>query len=707
MIMIKNFCTQWIQIFSLVLCFSPWAHAVWTPEMIRELALDQLCQVNETQRVFYRWGDAEFELARVESKLSPRSLSFDLSTVNQGNQAGGRGLYALESLSEASLYTSFGLLGSGRRPALVEVVLKPGALVIDLVDPANLDKLLAVGLTPQDVLDSDPPAMIRFSAVDVRNPGFQSRSIWVAKNPHDIVIREFKGQGLHPFTLLENESRILDVSGGNQRAFRFYQSRVENRYREGAYIYAPATGQAHYFDVREDFVSIATHRVEPVLGVRLDGSCGLFLPTASSHVISVVKDLDREECRRVFPTQLRRDITGQCAEALEQDPRVVLGYVEDRFCSLPLFCRSREVVDPVTQDVSFQYAISSSQSPFVNYPADPAAGFGSLKECLSVIDFFEHSRMDLMCLPSREGVFKVSSYQSVIPPLPEYGSASLEGCFSWIRSARKDLQLLCEKKGDLYDIISYAKPLLHRPIGVGSFASLQECQSAMHSLKSDVNQSLKDQSQERATIFKDVALRHPEDLIKYVRFEYPYLKSIFQSSAQSDGVETIEERVSQKLESAQGFYSSDSLGGTFSEDLNAHKMKALMNALFLVHEGGLAIGRTMYRKQLTSPMLQMLLDEWGFTKSEIKLALEIFMNDLIPSLVAGTIPVDAVIESFKRKAERSGVSAVDFFTLQSIYDEVTHLHDFSSDDEREEGEESSRRSLEYFRAHILMMLSKP
>ena len=482
MIIFNKYCLFWISFAFLLL--SPSVHAEWTPEKIREFAMKELVVTNVHDFVLYRWGDQAHELARVESKLGKGVPSFDLETVNRGNQAGGKGLYALDSVSDASIYIAPYCVGLGFEPALVEVVLKAGAPYIDLVNRKVVAKVEAVGLTSQKILDANPPAMVRFAVFDGRNPGFHYKLIWVAKDPNDVGVREFTGGGKGAFELLENDSRILDVSR-SQAALEFYRARVKPIYRSLAYIRNSVTGRVLTYRIQEQFLSIALNPAEPVAGVRLDGTCGLFLPVGNDYLVSVVDSLAPEFCRDLIPTEITRDLTGKCAEVLEADSRVVLQYVDEASCQ-PLFCRAKRVTDPGTEFSKGGYSIAIKGQEHLNLPVDPAHGFESLSECRATIKASVDTGTGLLCVPSEDHLFKVASTQSVIAPLPEYSTNTLGECLGWIESARKDLNLLCERRGSNYEIISYRDPYQHRKIAHEPFVTREACIAVLPTLSEAV-----------------------------------------------------------------------------------------------------------------------------------------------------------------------------------------------------------------------------
>ena len=648
---------------ALLLC--SWVHAEWTDEKIRQFAMKELVVPNARDFVLYRWGDRAHELARLESKLGKGVPPFDLDTVNRGNQAGGKGLYLLDSVSDASIYVASQSVGAEFNPALVEVVVQAGAAYIDLVNRKVLAKVHAAGLMPQDILDANPQALVRFATLDGRNPGFHRRLIWVAKNPLDVVVREYTGAGQSVFDLMETESRILDVSR-NPAALSFYRSRVKRHYRDFAYVRNPVTGRVLLYRTRDQFFSIALNPAEPVPGVRLDGSCGLFLPVAKDYLVSVVDSIGPEFCRDSIPTEVSRDLKGQCAEVLQADPRVVLQYLDESRCQ-PLFCRSKRVFNPTTGFSKGGYSISVKGREHLNLPVDPAHGFNSLNDCRDSMRTSIESGIDLVCLPSDDDLFKVASIHSVTAPLPEYGASSLGECLSWIEAARKDLQVLCEKRGPFYEIVSYKDPFQHRKLSQPSFASLEACTAAASSLTESAHVDLDREDSERGRILRDVGLRHPEDLLKLIKREYPYLNALLQSSAQVWEMETIEDHVRKVIAIAQEIAPMYHLDQMPKEDPRLVHIKSLMNVLLIMHDMGKGLGRKIDQYDLHFPVVTHFLRKWGYSEFEVQLATELLMIDVIGQMIQEKASIKDSFASLRRKATRLGIPLNTFLRLHMIY----------------------------------------
>jgi hypothetical protein len=658
---ILYFCT----LFFGLLALPSQVEAHWSKEKIQEFIMKEFAVPLEKDVRLYRWGSAEHELKRTEDVLGKGVIPFDLTTVNMGYGMAGRGLYLAESLSESSVYVTH-LKDKNHPPALVEVIVRAGSLFLDFRSRKNLQKLKSVGISVADAVESDPPALVRFGAVDGRNPGSYGRSLYVAKNPNDLVIREFSPYGISIFDHLENESRILDVSL-NPLAVDFYYSKVKGQYADFAYALDRDTQVMKLYEVKSDFFSASLNSKEPVYGVRMNGKCALFVPSNSGTELALVSEkVNLDDCRKYFPTEISRDLKGICAEVLQDDPRVVLRYISEQKCQ-PLFCRARSIYKPKTGESLSGYSLSLASRPYLNYPSDPASGFSSFSSCRASMNEALRNRTGLVCLPQTNGVFHLVSLQSIVPSLPEFYAETLEECLGWTSFLNRDLKILCEKHENHYELVSYRDPYQHRRVGSMHFDSLGECQAALPGLSSSIYDQENELERNRVAKVQSLSALSPDHLIHFVKQEYPYLKTLLEGSGQQWDSSTLEDHISAVLKLSQEIDSLYDIGGWSTQDEKYKNLKGLMNVLLLMHDMGKGVGRRAFQIQLNEPIASHFFRKWGYSPFEVKLGSELVSDDVIGLMVQKKISVTEAINSIKRKANRSQVPSYLFFLLNMHY----------------------------------------
>lgn len=632
-------------------------HAHWTTEQIRDFAMKELATPLQKEAYLYRWGSAEYELKRTEKALGKGAVAFQLESVNLGDYPAGRGLYLSETVSESSKYVSH-LQDAQNPPALVEVIHKAGSAFIDLKSKGTQEKIERAGFTVSEILRSDPPALIRFGMIDTENPGSYERSVFVAKNPEALVIRELEPNIDKVMNLKENISRILDISS-NPLAANTYDLKVSPYYSNFAYARNPVTHQIQLYPVKSRFFSIAMNHKEPSYGVRLNGKCGFFVLSNSEKELILVSDSPSvDACRKELPTEIARDLNGVCSEVLRNDPRIALWPVEDRRCT-ELFCRAKVIYNPKNGTIQPGYSISLASHPYLNYPADPASGFLDYSSCRQSIIEATRVNANLMCIPQGTDKYQLVSLLSLTPSLPPYQTNTLGECISWTQTLNQNLKLLCEKRGNSYELVSYRDPYQHRRIGASSYATLKECQAALPSLSPSIYDNENQLDSDRARVIREVGRNHPEDLIRFIKHEYPYLKQLLEHSQQ----QSLEIQVRTVLSLAKDLDPSNELTKLVQAEPRISDFKGMMNLFFLMRNMGKETIRKSYQNLINEHILAHFFTKWGFSRFEVTLASELVRADSLGMMIQNQAKIQDAMDSIKRKAARSQISPELFFLL--------------------------------------------
>ena len=656
-------------LFTYLSLLSSRTYAHWTNEQIRDFAMKELATPLQKEAFLYRWGNAEYELKRTEKALGKGVAAFNLESVNLGDYTAGRGLYLSESFSESSKYVSH-LQDPNHPPALLEVIHQAGSAFIDLRSKTSQEKIEKAGITVSEVLRSDPPALIRFGMIDTENPGSYERSVFVAKNPEALVIRELEPNIDKILNFKENISRILDISS-NPLAVHTYDSRVRPYYSNFAYARNPVTHQIQLYPVKSGFFSIAMNPKDPIYGVRLNGKCGFFIPSNSERELILVSDSPNiDACRKEFPTEIARDLNGVCSEILRNDPRIALWQVDDRHCT-KLFCRAKVIYNPKNGLIQPGYSISHASHPYLNYPADPTSGFPDLASCRQSVTEATRVNANLLCIPQGTNKYQLVSLLSLTPPLPHYQASSLGECVGWTQFMNHDLKLLCQKSEDSYQIVSYRDPYQHRRIGSTNYKTLKECQAALPSLPPPVYDNENQLDSDRARVIREVGRNHPEDLIRFIKHEYPYLKYLLEYSQQQSHNASLEPHVRTVLGLAQNLDPSSELIKLIQAEPRLSDFKGMMNLFFLMHNMGRETVRKTYQSLISEHILAHFFKKWGFSDFEITLASELVRADSLGMMTQNKTTIQTAIDSIKRKAARSQISPELFFLL--------HMHLYTVD----------------------------
>lgn len=159
-----------------------------------------------------------------------------------------------------------------------------------------------------------------------------------------------------------------------------------------------------------------------------------------------------------------------------------------------------------------------------------------------------------------------------------------------------------------------------------------------------------------------------KELMKAVKKGYPHLAALYESKANLNDPQTLENHtlaVLKQFEKQHGFYN---LNAPAYAKITQNMKKVFVGAI-LVHDIGKPLGERTKQHEFTAPIAKKALKLWGFSESESKLALALIDNDVIGELVQPRYkqsPVQAVVDLAKIAA-KVGLSLQAFFRLQVLF----------------------------------------
>ncbi len=293
-----------------------------------QTALEQLAQQYQTTErlVWYRWGNSQFELDRVN--LTPAFLR--TNQINFGADLAGKGLYVCEDPSETCSYGD----RAGTTAALVQVSVPAGTPVLDFTNYQVINAVRDLGFTNpiNTVYECNPKVMVKFTL-----------NAWVLKESTGVLVERFDGKYLSTTQLFQyhQAGAISTAMAATRDAYWNDLVRDSLKYR----IYHPTIPQQIRIPLTavEPLRNWSAHShprlssLDPQQLIRgqnvqhfwrYDGSCGEYYHNGA---ILSQENVDRNLCRTPYPTQYVRTFppTGEvCHEVVQNERNIKIGPVD-------------------------------------------------------------------------------------------------------------------------------------------------------------------------------------------------------------------------------------------------------------------------------------------------------------------------------------------------------------------------------------------
>lgn len=179
----NKFVSSWPFPWTLIagLLFSLTAYAS-TDQEKRKIIESEIAQPLPHTKIFYHWGTKSTSDSLIQDKIytKERYNRYHARSCAEAvfENAAGNGIYVAETPASSSDFCN-PEAGEG---GLVEVMIKKGTKFIDLSDKMVLKKLEAHNLTPEDVIYTDPSAVIKYTP---------HADWWVVKSTNGVSFRPF------------------------------------------------------------------------------------------------------------------------------------------------------------------------------------------------------------------------------------------------------------------------------------------------------------------------------------------------------------------------------------------------------------------------------------------------------------------------------------------------------------------------------------